>query len=324
MSVYFFRGILRKGLGVTTVNYKTIRNVGNYDYDELYEHVRARPGMYFGTTSLRGLHFAILELIIYCFNNDKTEIYLTVHGSNITLSFEGEKPKNEFMLNLIQAACCSFVYADGKYKFSFDKEVFENTEPNKDVLFDTLRELAFLNKKASIIFNEHVFHYEDGVIDLFKYLQVKLGSSFLKMCTPAGFYAENDNMSVDVAFAPAGSPHDTCVFSYVNDKRTEENGTHVDGFIKGLKSSLIDYTQHYDGHINSFDSVGVGLVIHVRTTNAQYGGATKRHFISPEVQSFVKFETENNLKRIFTDNPQMACEFIKYWLCTSIKRIPPL
>lgn len=287
----------------------------DFDHKKLYDAVRKRPVMYFGSTSLGGLHLAISNLVHYCIDSHKREISLTLNGANVVIRHEGEKLVSNFCTDITKAACDTFIYENNQFQFRFDKEIFESVEPNMDALFDTLRELAFLNKNLHITFNEHTFHYENGLIDLYQYLQVKSGLYWRSKHVPASFHAEDDCMEVDVVFAPTSSSFDSCIFSYVNNHRTEDNGVHVDGFIKGLKSVLNKYKQYSCEHMATLKNIDVGLIIHVKTLNPQYYGSTKRKLSNTEIYQFVMKATKENLIRIFTGNPRIAHKFVKCWRC---------
>lgn len=284
------------------------------DYKKLCEDVRKRPVMFFGSTSLCALHIAISDLVHYCVDSCKRKISLTLEGADIVIRHEGKKLATNYCTAIVKAVCDTFTYENNQFQFRFDKEIFESVEPNIDVLFDTLRELAFLNKNLNITFNGHTFHYENGLIDLYQYLQVKSGLYWRSKHVPASFHAEDSCMEVDVAFAPISSSFDSCIFSYVNNHRTEDNGVHVDGFIKGLKSVLNKY-KHLCEHITTLNNIDVGLIIHVKTLNPRYDGSTKRKLSNIEIYQFVMKATKENLKYIFTENPGIAPEFVKCWRC---------
>ena len=289
--------------------------VDSYNYKELYESIRKRPGIYFGSVSLWGLHNAIISLVHHCIDNNKRAISLTVNGADIAIRHEGERLACDFEINVVKAACESFIYEDNQFQLNLDKDIFETVEPNIDVLFDALRELAFLNSDLRITFNERAFHYKNGLIDLYNYLQARSGAYWVNKCIPISFCAQDEGMEVDVVFARVSSPFDLRIFSYVNNHRTDDNGVHVDGFIEGLNSELNKYKQHSCGHMTVLKDMNVGLIIHVKTQNPTYSGATKRKLASPEVHQFIVRATRDNLKRIFAENSQMASSLMKCWRC---------
>lgn len=134
------------------------------NYDNLCESVRYRPGLFFGSVGLNGLHIAIMDIVFFCLENQKNDIQITVNGSDITISHDGEMLASNVNTDIVKYACDSFSYENNEYQFRLDREIFKITEPNYDVLFDSLRELAYLNKSLKINLNGHHFFYENGLM----------------------------------------------------------------------------------------------------------------------------------------------------------------
>ena len=256
-------------------------------HEELYEQVRKRPGMFFGSSALRGLHFAIIDLILYCIDKDKKSISITINGADIIIKHEGEMLEASYCTDIVKAACKTFVYENNKFQLCFDNSVFDTSEPNIDALFDRLRELAFLNKHLSITLNKYTFFYENGLNDFFDYLQDKAGRYWISKHAPVGFHAEDEGVEFDVLFASVCSSFESSIISYANNHRTEDNGVHVDGFVRGLKSVLTGYKPHMCEHMTSLKDVDIGLIMHVKALNLQYSGATKESLqIVKSINSF--------------------------------------
>lgn len=292
---------------------KEMNNWVNYDYDynTLREGVRRRPGMYFGSDDCWGLHNAIMDIVNYCIENQKNDIDIVTNGADIRIRHEDEKLASNFDTDVVKSACEFFDYNSNLYQFRFDKEIFKNTEPNTDVLFDILRELAFLNKNLKICYNGHCFCYKNGLMDLYQYLKIKAGFYWHDKHNPISFSAEEGDMELDAVFAAVDSM-DPCIFSFVNSCKTVDNGSHVDGFIKALKEVVYKYKQDSPEYKKAIRKNDVALVIHIRTRDPHYAGATKREITNPEVYQFVKKTTKENLGRIFADNPDIVLTYINW------------
>ncbi len=285
------------------------------EFEKLRESERKRPAMYFGSNSLRGLHIAISTFIIDFIMKDSKHISLTLNNADIIISHEGELLKPSYDSDFIVAACETFIYKDNRFNLRFDKAVFKTTVPNEDALFDMLRELAFLNKDLHITFNAHEFHYEKGLFDFYEYLQLTAGHYWSSKNIPGGFHAEKDGMALDAVFDSASLHFDTCVYSYANNMRTQENGVHADAFMCGLRTVLSGYRHLFCEDIKSVKDIEASLIIHVRVEKPMYEGATKRKLGGSELYQFVLDATIENLSRIFEENPLMLSAFVKCWRC---------
>ena len=283
--------------------------IENYEYDELRESVRNRPGMYFGSVDIVGLHNATMDLVYHCVENQKKEIGIVINGSDIAINHEGDELKSSFVTDIVKSACKSFDYSNSQYRFSFDEGIFQSTEPSADALFDTLRELAFLNKHLKIRFNEHDFHYKNGLMDLYQYLKIKAGFYWYDNHHPIGFHAIEGEMELDAVFAAAYCL-DPCIFSYANNQKTEEHGSHVRGFFAGLNQAVKSFRQSTEQK-KKYKYDGIALIIHVKVQNPQYAGETKRKLDDYEVYGFAKKVTEDNLSRILSENPGIVSFYIK-------------
>jgi len=127
-----------------------------------------------------------------------------------------------------------------------DPTIFQTTVYNKDTLEGRLRELAYLNKKITIVLNDlrernedgltysRTFYSEGGIVEFVEMLDKsgKRNSLISKTLYVEGFDADN-NVAVDVALT-YNDDFKEHIFSYVNNINTIEGGTHVSGFRTAL------------------------------------------------------------------------------------------
>lgn len=285
-----------------------------FTFEELYERVRKRPGVFFGSVGLAGLHNAILHLIYHCVESGRGEMSVALTGGDIRINHDGEELEAHPEIDIVKAVCETFRYKNNEFQFKFDKQIFEITEPNTDALFDRLRELAVLNKGMKISFNGYSFCYENGLLDYYQYQKTKAGFYWLDNDKPISFRAKDGDMELDVVCI-AVSTIEPCIFSFVNNCVTEENGTHVDGFIKGLRSELRKNKDDSCEHMTGLKKSDIGLVIHVRSPRPQYAGGTKRRLSSQEIYQFVMNATRENLAHIFAESLDKAHQFVQCWRC---------
>ncbi len=278
-----------------------------YDYDELYKHVRKRPQMYVGYTSSRGARHTILSLVEYAINYDKKEIIINIADNVVTMTYEGSELPQNFDLDVIKALSESFSHVNNVLTYKLDTTIFNKLKINNDVIFDDLRMLAFLNKEVTITLNNHKFHYENGLLELYDYF---IGKSeyFYGECEPFEISYKDKNVELEIvcSFTDSWSNLYTHVLSYVNNKETEEHGSHVDGFLDGVKTALLEHRQGCCKEEESFRFLSVGFVIQVKKDDVHYYGATKRKVEDDEIYQVVKKLTMEKLKLFFEKNPQIA------------------
>ncbi|MCA9753091.1 MAG: DNA gyrase subunit B, partial [Gemmatimonadetes bacterium] len=128
-------------------------------------------------------------------------------------------------------------------RFMPDGKIFETTEMHFDVLSSRLRELAFLNSGAHITIAEegskksHQFLYKGGLSEFVQHLNK---NKAVVQKDPIHFRIDRDTIAVEVAL----QYNDTYVeqlFSFANNIRTVEGGTHLVGFKAALTRTLNNF-----------------------------------------------------------------------------------
>ena len=129
-----------------------------------------------------------------------------------------------------------------KVTFLPDKRIFADNKLDATTIRRRLKELAFLNKGLTIIFNDErenisqTFNYAGGLVDFIDYLNDAKNPLF----RPAIYIeAENERLKMAAAIQYTDSYTDS-FFSYVNNIPTTEGGTHEMGFKAGLTRALND------------------------------------------------------------------------------------
>jgi DNA gyrase subunit B len=191
-----------------------------------------------------------------------------------------------------------------------DKSIFETTDFEYDTLARRFKELAYLNPKITIIFKDNrvgkteTYHFEGGieqfVMDLNKKEQV----------TKPFFFSEGaEDMEVDVSLMYNSSYSET-LFSFVNNIKTPDGGTHEAGFRAGLTRAIVNYItnnanqREKDTKITG-DDVREGLIaiISVKVPEPQFEGQTKGKLGSSYVKPIVQKLTFEKLVKYFEENP---------------------
>jgi DNA gyrase subunit B len=240
--------------------------------------------------------------------SEKFEVEIRRDGSVYTQQYSKGKPIHP--LKRIGAA-------EGrgtKIRFVPDATIFEETIFNFDYLSQRLRELAFLNSGIRInIVDErngkkHEFFYEGGISSFIKYLNRAKTPIF-----PEPIYMKNEKGTTTVEFAMVyNETYKEDLFSYVNNIRTDEGGTHLAGFRAALTRSINQYSVAHkmlkkEQAITGDDvREGLSAVISVKMVNPQFEGQTKSKLGNSEIKGIVESLVKETLDEFFEENPQTA------------------
>ena len=191
-----------------------------------------------------------------------------------------------------------------------DDSIFETTDFNFETLSVRFKELAYLNPKITINFKDNrvgkkeTFHFDGGieqfVIDLNRKQQVS---------KPFYFQDKGEDIEVDIAIMYNDTYSET-LYSFVNNIKTPDGGTHEAGFRAGLSRAITNYItananqREKDIKITG-DDVREGLiaVISVKVPEPQFEGQTKGKLGSSYVKPIVQKLTYEKLVKYFEENP---------------------
>ena len=352
------------------------------------EAVRKRPGMYIGSTSSKGLHHLVYEIVDnavdealagYCSTIDVTinaDNSITVVDDGRGIPVEINKKKGistvEVVFTILHAGGkfggggykvsgglhgvgASVVNAlsewlevvielDGKmYKqrysrgrvvtpleeigtsersgttvtFLPDKDIFETTIFEYDVLKQRLRETAFLTKNLKIILRdnregqetENIFHYEGGVKEFVQYLNKHKDPLYQDIIYCEG---QKDEVYVEVALQHNDSYVEN-TYTFVNNITTPEGGTHLAGFKNALTKTFNDYARSQkilkDSEQNlSGDDIREGLtaIVSIKLPEPQFEGQTKQKLGNSEARGAVDNIVSEQLTYFLEQNPSVA------------------
>ena len=354
------------------------------------EAVRKRPGMYIGSTSSRGLHHLVYEIVDnavdealagFCteiqvdINPDNSitvidngrgipvginhkagipavEVVFTIlhaggkfggggykvsgglHGVGasvvnalsewleVTIYREGKEYKQRYergktMFPLKVVGDCDPELTGTKVYFLPDKEIFEETVYDYDILKQRLREMAFLTKGLKIILRdkrenqerEKVFHYEGGIREFVSYLNRSKEALYPEIIYCEG---EKDGVTVEVAMQHNDSYTEN-TYGFVNNINTPEGGTHITGFRNAITNTFNDYARKNkllkDSEPNlSGDDIREGLtaIVSVKIENPQFEGQTKQKLGNSEARGAVDNVVSKQLEIFLEQNPAVA------------------
>ncbi len=197
--------------------------------------------------------------------------------------------------------------------FKPDDEIFRGTEFDYGYLKERFMELAFLNKGLRIAISDErdgkqeEFFYEGGIKEFVEHLN----KSRNKLHDACYFEKKTDHIEIEVAVQYTDS-YNEMIYSFVNNIKTIEGGTHLTGFRTALTRTINDYVKSNrlvkeDRKITGDDAIeGLTSVISIRIPEPQFEGQTKTKLGNSEVRGAVDRIVYDTLKTYLEENPEAA------------------
>ncbi len=203
--------------------------------------------------------------------------------------------------------------------FKADKEMFEDVNYDYDILLNRLREQAFLNAGVRITFTDsrgkepviNTFCYEGGIRSFVEYLhEVKevLHEDVIYMSD----YDPDAQNTVEVAMQ-YNTGYNEVMYSFANNIKTPEGGTHEEGFKRAMTRVFNDYCRkngilkEADKNLSGDDvREGLTAIISVKMTEPQFEGQTKAKLGNSEIRPIVEGMVYDKLSTYFEENPASA------------------
>ena len=216
-------------------------------------------------------------------------------------------------------------------RFQADPEIFkETTVYEYEVLQKRLREQAFLNAGVHIqltderpagdrpeserdreIPYQNNYCYEGGISSFVEHINASKDVLHPDVIHFSAV-AEDENSTAEVALQYTDT-YPEQIFSFANNIRTTDGGTHEDGFKRALTRVMNDYAHKYnilkenDKNLSGEDvREGLTCVISVKLKEAQFEGQTKAKLGNTEMSSLVSSMLYKHLMTYLEENPATA------------------
>ncbi len=204
--------------------------------------------------------------------------------------------------------------------FKADPEIFEETTVyDYSVLLNRLREQAFLNAGIKIVFSDlrdpdeivsETLHYEGGIRQFVEHLHKTRESTPIaeEVIYVSGVKGDS---TAEIALM-YNDTYNEVIYSFANNIRTIDGGTHETGFKNALTKVITEYGKKFgymkDGDKLAGDDVREGLtaIVSVKLTDCEFEGQTKGRLGNPEVRPFVENMVIDKLMCYLDENPTVA------------------
>ncbi len=196
-------------------------------------------------------------------------------------------------------------------EFAPDPSIFTETVTFEyEYLSKRFKELAYLNPQIKIVFkderdgHDETYHFEGGITQFVSDLNKKT-----QIASPFEYNAKIEDIEVDIALM-YNDAYDEKVYSFVNNIRTPNGGTHEAGFRAALTRAISTYNAQ-NGNAKekdvkiSGDDVKEGLIaiVSARVPEPQFEGQTKGKLGNTYVRPLVQKLSYEKLSKYFEENP---------------------
>jgi len=199
-----------------------------------------------------------------------------------------------------------------------DVNIFETVEFSYQTIISRLQEMAFLNKRLTIIIKderggEHEarevkYYYENGIADFVKHLNATKSPIHNSVVY---FEAEDkaQRMSAEIALQWNES-YGESVYTFANTINTHEGGTHEEGFRSALTTVVNKWATEKKIFRPTEDKLtgddireGLAAIISIKMAEPQFEGQTKTKLGNSEAKSFIQKVCNEWLTDWFERNP---------------------
>ena len=216
--------------------------------------------------------------------------------------------------------------------FKADKEIFkEGTEYNFEILRNRVQQLAFLNKGLKMTSRdkrndnnlEFVYQYEGGLVEYVSFL-----NNNKELVHPTIVYCDKviDQITIEIAMQ-YNTTYTTSIYSFANNIKTTEGGTHEDGFKLALSRVISNYAKEHDmlkkdEQITGEDvREGLTAIISIKIPNPQFEGQTKTKLGNVEVRSLVSQTFGQILEDFLAEHPNEAKTIVEKCILAANARV---
>jgi DNA gyrase subunit B len=182
-----------------------------------------------------------------------------------------------------------------------------------------LRELAFLNKGLKILLEDErtdkskEYYYKGGIVSFVEYLNKGRIAINKK---PIYMEAEKEDVSMELSIQ-YNDTYAERIFSFANNIKTQEGGSHVVGLKSALTRTINQYAstanlpKNLQERISGEDArEGLTAVISIKLRSPQFEGQTKTKLGNSEVKGLVEALVNEKLGNFLEENPSVARKIV--------------
>jgi len=206
-------------------------------------------------------------------------------------------------------------------RFKPDARIFTSVDFKFDIISNHIQESAFLLKGVKFVLHDDrtgqkvEYCYKDGI----KEYVASLEENKEKLGDIISFSGFDSGLTMDIAMQYANKDYGEYIYSYANNVRTRDGGTHEQGLRAGLTKAVNDYAEENNllrskSKLEGSDiREGLTVVLSLKIPEAQleYEGQTKQKLGTPEALQVVNNFVYNNFSYYLNEHKEFALNLIK-------------
>ena len=217
-------------------------------------------------------------------------------------------------------------------RFKPDAEIFSTTDFKYDTIASHLQESAFLMKGVRFIISDErtgqkqEYFYQDGLVEYINNL-----NESKRAIIPVFSFAEVDtltNIEVEIALQYCYEDYNENIYSYVNNVKTIDGGTHESGFRTGITRAVNEFAENQNllkGKKLEGGDIREGLTgivsLKVPEELLEFEGQTKGKLGTQAAYTVVSNMIYNKFTYYLTENKEQAMLIIKKCIDSQTARI---
>lgn len=283
-------------------------------YTILHAGGKFKEGAYSFSGGLHGVGASVVNAL-----SEYLEVETYHNGKIYYDKYEKGKPIIKLDKNgNLKAIGTTNILSGTKVTFKPDPSIFETTTFKHQVIYEHLKQTAFLNNQVSISYKNEIentndeFHFENGLIDFMK--DINTDESIETISDIIYFNGKVDNMEAEICMQLTDEKSEK-IFAFVNNITTPDEGTHVSGFRSGLTKCINSYLKDFNlkESLNGIDiRNGLTAIISFKMHDPQFEGQTKGKLGSSIAKTAMEnivvnygtvfFDTHYDILKAFIDN----------------------
>ncbi len=217
-------------------------------------------------------------------------------------------------------------------RFKPDATIFSTVEFKWETICNRLQESAFLMKGVHFVIIEEKtnqiqeYCYENGLNEYVSNINANK-----KPLTPVIDFSDVDEVtgiSSEIALQWCNEDYNETLYSYVNNVRTRDGGTHETGFRTGITKAINDFAEKYNiakGKKLEGSDIREGLTaiisLKVPEKVLEFEGQTKGKLGTPQATTIVSNFIYNKITYFLTENKEIAINIINKCVASANARI---
>ena len=217
-------------------------------------------------------------------------------------------------------------------RFKPDATIFSTVEFKWDTIASHLQESAFLMKGVEFVLIDEKtgqnqnFLYENGLVEYIN--NINGNKNALSTVIDFSDTDEETQIDMEIALQYCNEDYNETIYSYVNNVRTRDGGTHETGFRAGITKAVNDFAENNkilrNKKLEGSDiREGLTAVISLKIPEAllEFEGQTKGKLGTPQATSVVSNFIYNKFTYYLTENKEFAINLINKCVASQTARL---